>query len=888
MEGFAILGAIILIWILVGPVFGIIGMNNANRATRELADLRAELRRLRRRLDDGETEPAAPPSEPEPPRPIPPQAPTSVPQTRPEPAMPPPSTTARESASTEAPTAPAFTPPPSKPAPARPSRDWERLIAANWMVWAGGLALAFGGLFLVRVAIDAGYFGPLQRTIAAALLGGGLIAAAFRAQHLDTIKTAKNAVRFVPQVIAGAGLISLYGAAIASGMMYQFVPPLIAFAMIAGISALAVGLSLRFGPALAAPGLIGAYLAPLLTGAEGGSILPVLPYFALVTGAGLTLVRLTDWRWLTWILVVGAGFWGLVAAASNDVITPLAVAAYALSLAGMGVFFGARDAKRDLVLPKNQLNPRYIAAGFGSSQLAAHVFWLLAGGLILLTGLQAGAGPVDAGALALLSGLGLFVAWQRPGYALIAPLSAIITLACLSLWAVDQPPLIWACLASAIGFGGVGSVLMRDLSLRTPMALSAALTPPAALFIAFWRDGGLQPHFGWGLAALFLAVALSSVLEHLNREDPGFKKHPGAGASYALGALLSVALAPFLIFSGFWLGASMAIVALGIAVVYQRFDLALVKYGATAATALAVGLLVRPGFIEPDAVSTVPIWNSMTFGYVLAIAALFAGSRLFQDSKTERQAFEAGALILTFVLIALTVRHIAGEGSLHGPFSGMGEASAYAIAYFGMAASFAWRLSDKAWLFKLAEYVAAAIGTGAVLLALSYVGMGPVGELPVINLLAAAFAMPALLVAAYGAGLRRADRANEATLASCGAMLLGFVYVSLEVARSFGGPALQAFYGDFGWAYSPAWIGYAVALLVWGVYRRRRAPRYASLAILLAAIARVFLIDMAALEGAARAGSFIGLGAALIGVALFYQRFLFARETKLESDPAPS
>ena len=202
MEGFAILGAIILIWILVGPVFGIIGMNNANRATRELADLRAELRRLRRRLEDGETEPAPARSEPEPTRPTPPPAPTSVPQTRPERAIPPPSTRAPESAATDAPTAPAFTPPPSKPAPARPRRDWERLIAANWMVWAGGLALAFGGLFLVRVAIDAGYFGPLQRTIAAALLGGGLIAAAFRAQHLDTIKTAKNAVRFVPQVIA--------------------------------------------------------------------------------------------------------------------------------------------------------------------------------------------------------------------------------------------------------------------------------------------------------------------------------------------------------------------------------------------------------------------------------------------------------------------------------------------------------------------------------------------------------------------------------------------------------------------------------------------------------------------------------------------------------------
>ena len=107
-------------------------------------------------------------------------------------------------------------------------------------------------------------------------------------------------------------------------------------------------------------------------------------------------------------------------------------------------------------------------------------------------------------------------------------------------------------------------------------------------------------------------------------------------------------------------------------------------------------------------------------------------------------------------------------------------------------------------------------------------------------------------------------------------MFVGFLWVSFEVARSFGGPNMQAFYGDFGWAYSPAWIGYAVGLLVWGAYRQRRAPRYASLAILLLALAKVFLIDMSALEGAARAGSFIGLGASLIAIALFYQRFVFS------------
>jgi len=884
MDGYVLLGVAVFLWIIIGPVIGIVALRNANSANRTLESVRTELRWLRRRLDaEGDDTDAAKAA------PVPPEAPqrapaSSVPpiQTAGSAAFKRPQATAKPPSRNEYRGAePTQTKPVIDPEPAR---DWERLIAANWMVWAGGLALAIGGLFLVRVAMDAGYFGPLQRTIAAAIFGAGLIAAAFRAVRVETINTAKNAVRFVPHVIAGAGLVSLFGSAIASGLLYQFVSPLTAFVLIAAISALSVGLSMRFGPMLAAPGLVGAYIAPLLTGAEGGSILPVLPYFAIVTGGGLALIRLSGWRWLTWILIIGAGFWGLVGTGSDEVIAPLAVSAYALALALMGLFSGAKQAEQALLLPKNGIDPRYIMAGFGSSQLAAYAFWVLAGGLILLTGLQDNAGPVEAAALALYGGIGLFAAWQRSGYALIAPIAATVTLACLSIWAIDAPPLVWACLASAIGFGFGGSVLMQQQELKAPLALSAALVPPAALFIAFWREGGLQPQFWWGLAALLIAAALSAGLEHLRRQDTDFERHPGAAAAFALGALLSLALAPFLVFGGFWLGSSMAIVALAIAAVQRRFDLKLVRYGALAATALAVGLLVRPSFIDPSAVSGVLIWNSMTFGFGIAIAALYAASRLLPGQRTERQAFEAGAMILSFVLIALTIRHVAGEGKLYGPFAGIGEASAYAIAYFGMAASFAWRLSDKAWIFKLAEFVAAAIGVGAVLLALSDIGSGSVGEKPFINLLAVGFAMPALILSGYGAGLRQTRRVNEATLASCGAMLLGFIWVTLEVARTFGGDTMQSFYGDFGWAYSPAWIAYAAALLFWGVYRARRAPRYASLAILLISIGKVFLIDMAVLDGAARAGSFIGLGAALIGVALFYQRFVFGAGDKTKDE----
>ena len=45
------------------------------------------------------------------------------------------------------------------------------------MVWAGGIALALGGFFLVRYSIEQGWFGPGARVLLGALVALVLIAA---------------------------------------------------------------------------------------------------------------------------------------------------------------------------------------------------------------------------------------------------------------------------------------------------------------------------------------------------------------------------------------------------------------------------------------------------------------------------------------------------------------------------------------------------------------------------------------------------------------------------------------------------------------------------------------------------------------------------------------
>src|SRR5437764_2900879 len=50
---------------------------------------------------------------------------------------------------------------PLLPAPA--GKGWEEILVENWLVWLGGIALALGGAFLVKLSVDYGLLAPAVR-----------------------------------------------------------------------------------------------------------------------------------------------------------------------------------------------------------------------------------------------------------------------------------------------------------------------------------------------------------------------------------------------------------------------------------------------------------------------------------------------------------------------------------------------------------------------------------------------------------------------------------------------------------------------------------------------------------------------------------------------------
>jgi uncharacterized membrane protein len=150
-----------------------------------------------------------------------------------------------------------------------------------------------------------------------------------------------------------------------------------------------------------------------------------------------------------------------------------------------------------------------------------------------------------------------------------------------------------------------------------------------------------------------------------------------------------------------------------------------------------------------------------------------------------------------------------------------------------------------------------------------------VGRLPFVNVLALAYLLPAILVvliARHGAGWPR----YGAGAAALGLMLL---WLSLETRHWFQGEVLTFTRGASHaetYTLSAVWLVFALALWGLGALRGQSLYRYGALATVLLAALKVFLFDMADLDGLYRVASFLGLGLSLVSIGLLYQRFIAA------------
>jgi uncharacterized membrane protein len=195
---------------------------------------------------------------------------------------------------------------PLPPAPA--GKGWEEILVENWLVWLGGVALALGGAFLVKLSIDYGLLTPAVRVALGVLLGLALWAGA---EWIVWGEPAERRPSNVSPALAAAGAATIFASLYAAYQLYGLLAPALAFPLLALTAAATVLMSLQHGPFVAVLGLAGAFAVPAMVSSEQPSALALFAYLILVGAGSLALLRHRAWWWLAWIALAGSIGWAL-------------------------------------------------------------------------------------------------------------------------------------------------------------------------------------------------------------------------------------------------------------------------------------------------------------------------------------------------------------------------------------------------------------------------------------------------------------------------------------------------------------------------------------------------------------------------------------------------
>lgn len=862
--------------------------------------LRAEIGWLR--TSSGEPGPsttAAAPALPIPPRPQtpsempPPAKPTSVPVSAPR----------VSSAASSRPTS-------QTPTEAKRGDSLEQRLGTQWAVWAGGLALALGGLFLVRYSIEAGLIGPGVRVVMGALLAAALIAAGewFRRNDaplpIDVLPQAH-----IPSILTAAGTIIAFGTIYAAHALYGFIGPTVAFVALGATGIAAMLAAALHGPALAGLGLAGAFIAPMLVQSATPNPWPLVPYLAIVAAAAYLLARTRQWLWLAMAAVGGAFVWGLLlsdfeagqlqtglSAAGLHTLIQLALAAFFI---GYEPHAGQQDSKAE---------PDLIATG------ALTALTLLATAIITSPNLA-----LSSAMMVAIPAMGILAAtaWLSAAAAAAMACAGFIALVTMLIWpGLDAPPGVtllapWAeralrlpdNVSSFITFATAATMVLAAASAlriwrgallkeRTAALYAAAATVPPllALVIAYLRVTQFDVSISFAAAAVILAGIFAIAAEKFHRADlsyssPAFNLAAGAFAAASIAALAFALTASL---ERGYLTVALALAALGTAYVATLRDIPLLRHAVTALGLVVLARVVwNPRIMGAD-VGTTPIFNWLLLGYGVPAAAFAMAARLLSkrgDMLSVRLS-DSLAVIFTGLLAFFQIRHLTNNGDVLHAGSGHVEAGLMTLVALAMSYALAqFNVRDRNRVFDVASLVFGAlsllISAFGLLLAVNPLFINDIITGRVIfSSLMLGYLLPgiaALFVARHTRLMRPQWYVRAAGILG---VTLIFMYVTLEVRHAFQGPQISIFDTTTSeaehWALSFAWLILGVAFLGYGLLRSSLEARIASAVLIVLAALKITIFDLSDIGGIWRALSFICLGAVLIGIGLVYQRIVFA------------
>lgn len=887
MDGLLGLLLLLAVVVVIGGIFGWVSFFRLNSLSDAYRQLSAEFKQLKQQLSE-----QSPPSQQS--KSSSTDAPVSKPEPKPEPPLKPKTVTPTQSTATaksqtSTPVAqpsetltskplPATSSSPNSPEPAdKPT--WFNDLADNWMIWLGGISVALAGIFMVKYSINMGLLGP-KTQISLAIMTGLVLHAV--AEWLRRRKGGSD----IFASLAGGASITLYAALLAALHIYHLMEPGWIFVLLAIVSVLTMGLALVHGPMLAMLGLIGAYVVPILVSTNSGNMIAALIYSLIISASALLLMRYVFRPWLWWSTIIGAlGWWLLsLSAQQADSFRGVYLAIFAWALLAIPHFDWLLQGKAsNLVREPDDKTFNISRFSFSMNQLAllliifawgGSIFWQAHNGisfalwapLVLVIGVAA-TGRQSLWPYLWISLLVQWLAWFAIGFD-YRP----------SVHGFQFMPLPNELTDNFLAFAGAMTFLYSALSAwqwwrhgfsHARVSLTF-IAPLAWLALAYLHVNGLSQSLTWSLSTLLLGLVYAAVA--------GWRLQRNQSDSIALWLTLAAhfaySLAVVLYFREALLSLALAAQLLSLTWLIKRYQLPwlelLVK---VVLAAVVLRLTFNPWLADyPTDVH----WSIITYGGATLFA--FFASRICDAQSKLRVWLEAATLHLLVLTLGTELRYWLYDGQIFIERYDLVEAAINTSLWAALALTYYYRaqLSDTLKTFYQ-------IGSKILLLMAlaSYAIMvGPhnpwwsgktISSTPIFNILLLAYGAPivwALLVAYY-------HQANFRKIALRIAGFASLLFITLEIRQLWRGSDLSldnpTSDGEV-YTYSVVWMLMAISAVLFGARFKTKGLYQAGMMLLLVVIAKIFLIDMAGLDGLWRVASFMGLGLSLLALAWFYRK----------------
>lgn len=763
------------------------------------------------------------------------------------------------------------------------SRDKADTVNSNWlswlerqlidrgMVWLGAIALAFGGVFLVRHSLDAGWFSPTLRIASGVLLGLLLLGVS---EWLHQRKMLSQRLEnYIPAALASAGFITMYAALLMAQNLYQLIHPLLTFGLLASVALTASWFSLRQGPILAVIGIIGAYAVPILVDTGSQNILGLVCYLGLITASSVWVERYVQRAWL-WFLPMLAHCAWLTLLIIEAGASQVGVLWCALLLSFVGLVW----------LPRIQYGRHMQVA-----PVSMRLWWP----------------PLrehSLGGVLLLLSLVLQVQSASPYhfYATLV-LMVVLWMAALSdarsecwLWAAGLMALLWISMQHVVLISDTftlfdGIVLRWQILLwlmiaasllvsvrmpqRLPWSAFLAIAPVLVLALSYYQlPLASKPllQLAWMFYAAILVIVQALLAKRAPLAVQAFIH--GAGANLAL----SFSFTLYLSAANLTLALALQVVMLTLLAIKQRFPIP--HWVLKALIAVILFRLTAAPILGSYETITFSGWHWSLWVYPVVLSCFMLATRLWRHTLLQPW-LEGACLHLVAVFITVQSQYWLNDRSLDFRQITFQTLSVHSANWLLLAWVYHWRSELAGALQRLYRIVAAGlVGMALVVQAAVLLHYNPffshqaVGEWPVFNWILVLWGIPALLLIAL-ARLKRPQLYHPwgYTIAAA----LGTLFVLGSVRQFWQGPIIAwnlTTSNAEHYSYSVVFLALATLFIVLAELRQWWPLRKAGFVLLSVVVFKVFVFDLNELTGLLRAASFIGLGASLVLLSALFQR----------------